>query len=224
MTPDSAATDSLGPRLYAALRELFGYDEFRPHQEDIVRALVAGRDAFVVMPTGGGKSLCYQLPARLRDGTALVVSPLISLMKDQVDAANANGFTAAFLNSTQEASERSEVVRALRAGQLDLLYVSPERFALEGFSDFLRTCKLSMVAIDEAHCISEWGHDFRPDYLALGQLTRIFPDCPSPPSRPPPRCVCRRTSSPASVCANRCWCAHPSTGPTCSIGWWPSTA
>ena len=178
MTGSSEIADELGPRLYAALRELFGYDEFRPHQESIVRALVAGRDAFVVMPTGGGKSLCYQLPARLRDGTALVVSPLISLMKDQVDAARANGFAAAFLNSSQEASERREVVRSLQAGELDLLYISPERFALEGFADFLRACPLSMVAIDEAHCISEWGHDFRPDYLALGQLTRLFPELP----------------------------------------------
>lgn len=178
MTSDPAAADTLGPRIYAALRELFGYDEFRPHQENIVRTLVAGRDAFVVMPTGGGKSLCYQLPARLRKGTALVVSPLISLMKDQVDAAKANGFSAAFLNSSQEPAERREVARAVRAGELELLYISPERFAVEGFADFLRSCALSLVAIDEAHCISEWGHDFRPDYLALGQLVQLFPELP----------------------------------------------
>ncbi len=164
--------------IHAALREIFGFADFRPQQEDIVRALLAGRDAFVVMPTGGGKSLCYQLPARLMEGTALVVSPLISLMKDQVDAAQANGLAAAFLNSSQDAATRRNVTRALRAGELDLLYISPERFALEGFADFLKTCRLSFVAIDEAHCISEWGHDFRPDYLSLGSLSTTFPGLP----------------------------------------------
>jgi ATP-dependent DNA helicase RecQ len=172
------AGDPVGQRLHAALREVYGYSEFRPQQESIVRALLDGRDAFVVMPTGGGKSLCYQLPARLKEGTALVVSPLISLMKDQVDAANANGLSAAFLNSSQDAAARREVARALRAGELDLLYVSPERLAVEGFSDFLKQCRLSFIAVDEAHCISEWGHDFRPDYLALGQLTELFPALP----------------------------------------------
>ena len=171
-------SDPLSAQLYAGLRELFGFGEFRPEQESIVRAIMARRDAFVVMPTGGGKSLCYQLPARLMEGTALVVSPLISLMKDQVDAANANGLRAAFLNSSQDAAARREAGRALRKGELDLLYISPERFALEGFADFLKSCRLSFVAIDEAHCISEWGHDFRPDYLALGKLIDLFPELP----------------------------------------------
>jgi ATP-dependent DNA helicase RecQ len=142
------------PRVLASLREVFGFASFRPNQREIVEAILAGRDAFVVMPTGGGKSLCYQLPARLLDGTCLVVSPLISLMKDQVDAAVANGLRAAFLNSSQEAAARREVTRSLRAGELDLLYVSPERFAMEGFTELLKACRLSFVAIDEAHCIS----------------------------------------------------------------------
>jgi len=170
-TPDQS-------RLYATLREVFGFSEFRPNQREIVEALLAGRDAFVVMPTGGGKSLCYQLPARLLDGTCLVVSPLISLMKDQVDAAVANGLRAAFLNSSQDAAAHRDVIRALRDGELDLLYVSPERFALDGFTDLLKSCLLSFVAVDEAHCISEWGHDFRPDYLSLGTLTETFPGVP----------------------------------------------
>ncbi len=175
---DQASASTVDERIRDMLREIFGFSEFRPHQESIVRALLGGQDAFVVMPTGGGKSLCYQLPARLMEGTALVVSPLISLMKDQVDAANANGLRAAFLNSSQEMEERSEVVRDLRAGALDLLYISPERFALEGFAAFLKTCRISFVAIDEAHCISEWGHDFRPDYLSLGALVDTFPGLP----------------------------------------------
>ena len=170
----STANDTL----FSTLQEIFGFASFRPNQEEIVRAILARRDAFVVMPTGGGKSLCYQLPARLMDGACLVVSPLISLMKDQVDAARANGLRAAFFNSTLDAAGRADVIRDLRAGQLDLLYVSPERFALEGFADLLKACRLCFIAIDEAHCISEWGHDFRPDYLALASLTEQFPEIP----------------------------------------------
>ena len=165
-------------RLHEALQNIFGFPDFRPNQREIVEAVLGGRDAFVVMPTGGGKSLCYQLPAHLQAGTCLVVSPLISLMKDQVDAAVANGLRAAFLNSSLESDARREVISALRRSELDLLYVSPERFAMEGFADLLKACRLSFVAIDEAHCISEWGHDFRPDYLALGGLTEQFPGLP----------------------------------------------
>ncbi len=165
-------------RLRAALREVFGFEEFRPNQREIVEAILTRRDAFVVMPTGGGKSLCYQLPAHLMDGTCLVVSPLISLMKDQVDAARANGLRAAYLNSSLDLEGRRDVVGAMRRGELDLLYVSPERFAMEEFAALLKSCLLSFVAIDEAHCISEWGHDFRPDYLALGKLTEQLPGTP----------------------------------------------
>ncbi|NQT91501.1 MAG: RecQ family ATP-dependent DNA helicase [Lentisphaerae bacterium] len=165
------------------LKDVFGFPCFLPNQEEIVHAILSGQDAFVVMPTGGGKSLCYQLPAHVMDGTCMVVSPLISLMKDQVDAAVATGLRAAFLNSSLSASMKRQVEAQLVAGELDLVYVSPERFAMPEFMATLKPgagtrVKLSFVAIDEAHCISEWGHDFRPDYLNLSTLVREFPDVP----------------------------------------------
>ncbi len=162
----------------SALSNVFGFHGFRDNQEDIVRAIVAGRDVFAVMPTGGGKSLCYQLPAHLLEGTCVVISPLISLMKDQVDAAKVNGLAAEFLNSSLDAADRTRVSRAMSAGQLDLLYVAPERFAAPGFLGALQTVPISLFAIDEAHCISEWGHDFRPDYLSLSQIVSQFGDTP----------------------------------------------
>lgn len=167
--------------LTTPLQKLFGFREFRPHQQGLVEGLLANRDVFGVMPTGGGKSLCYQLPAYLLDGTAVVVSPLIALMKDQVDAANANGIKAAFLNSTLDRSEANDVENAYRSGALDLLYLAPERLALPRCVDFLRDNAQggpSFFAIDEAHCISEWGHDFRPDYLFLSKLRELFPNTP----------------------------------------------
>ncbi len=160
------------------LAEIFGFRSFRPHQEDIVRAILDRNDVFAVMPTGGGKSLCYQLPARLLDGVCVVVSPLISLMKDQVDAARSNGIAAAAFNSTSTPRERNEIRDALRDGKLDLLYISPERFNSEHFLERLKTLPISFFAIDEAHCISEWGHDFRPDYLALSRIAAEFPGVP----------------------------------------------
>lgn len=173
------------PQVFAALASLFGYHVFRPHQEAIVRATLDGRDSFTVMPTGGGKSLCYQLPAYLLPGVCVVVSPLISLMKDQVDSARANGMRAATLNSTTAAGMRfdgewgqDEIHAALREETLDLLYVSPERLRLPAFLEYLKSLRISFFAIDEAHCISEWGHDFRPDYLALSELTANFPGVP----------------------------------------------
>ena len=164
--------------LDSALHRIFGFRSFRPNQEEIVRAIMAGRDVFAVMPTGGGKSLCYQLPAVLMPGTALVVSPLISLMKDQVDGARANGIRAAYLNSSLDFAEQSAVLRSLQSGDLDLLYVAPERFALDHFRELLASCRISMAVIDEAHCISEWGHDFRPDYLALSSIPELLPGIP----------------------------------------------
>lgn len=161
-----------------ALHRIFGFRSFRPNQEAIVRALMDGRDVFAVMPTGGGKSLCYQLPAVLMPGTALVVSPLISLMKDQVDGARANGIRAAVLNSSLDFAGQSAVLRSLQSGELDLLYVAPERFALDHFRELLASCRISMAVIDEAHCISEWGHDFRPDYLALSSIPELLPGIP----------------------------------------------
>ena len=164
--------------LSAALNEVFGFHAFRPNQEGIVRAILAGRDAFAVMPTGGGKSLCYQLPAHLLAGTCVVISPLISLMKDQVDAATATGLHAEFYNSSLDGLQRAEVLRRLSRGELDLLYVAPERFAMDEFLGRLSEVRLCLFAVDEAHCISEWGHDFRPDYLSLSRIVERFPSVP----------------------------------------------
>ncbi|HOX05869.1 MAG TPA: DNA helicase RecQ [Planctomycetota bacterium] len=160
------------------LRKVFGFHEFRPNQEPIVEAIMAGRDVFAVMPTGGGKSLCYQLPARMTGRTAVVISPLISLMKDQVDAARANGLRAAFLNSSLSAAEKGRVYGQLRSGRLELLYLAPERLNLGGFLESLAGMPISLFAVDEAHCVSEWGHDFRPDYLSLSAIKKAFPQVP----------------------------------------------
>ena len=160
------------------LAEVFGYHEFRPHQRETVEHVAAGGDAFVLMPTGGGKSLCFQIPALHREGTAIVVSPLISLMKDQVDALRANGVSASCLNSSLSAEDASAVMRDLRSGALDLLYVAPERLMLDGFLALLRSLPISLFAIDEAHCVSQWGHDFRPEYVQLGELRDLFPGIP----------------------------------------------
>lgn len=161
-----------------ALKKHFGYDAFRPLQEEIVGNVLEGKDCVVLMPTGGGKSLCFQLPALMLDGMAIVVSPLISLMKDQVDALMANGVTAEFINSSQKPVEIADTMERARAGKLKILYVAPERFTVPGFEAFLRSLKISLIAIDEAHCISEWGHDFRPDYKNLKLLRKKFSDIP----------------------------------------------
>ncbi len=160
------------------LREVFGLHAFRPGQREIIEHVVGGGSAFVLMPTGGGKSLCYQLPALHRPGTAVVVSPLISLMKDQVDALRQDGVTAAALNSSLESDVARQVIHALRQGEVDLLYVSPERAMQEGFLGLLRSVDVALFAVDEAHCVSQWGHDFRPEYVALGQLRHLFPGVP----------------------------------------------
>ncbi len=161
-----------------ALHTVFGYDSFRGEQAAIIDQLIGGGDAVVLMPTGGGKSLCYQIPSLVREGTGVVVSPLIALMQDQVDALLANGVRAAFLNSTQDATERSRVERAYIAGELDILYVAPERLSSEATKRFLDRGTIALFAIDEAHCVSQWGHDFRPDYLALSELAERWPDVP----------------------------------------------
>jgi len=160
------------------LAEVFGYPEFRPHQSEIIDHVIQGRDSFVLMPTGGGKSLCYQIPALHRPGTAIVVSPLIALMKDQVDALRANGVAAAVLNSSLSAEQSAATLRDLRAGALDLLYVAPERLVLDGFLADLDRVEIALFAIDEAHCVSQWGHDFRPEYVKLGILRERFPRVP----------------------------------------------
>ena len=165
-------------QILETLGKVFGFSEFRPNQEGIVRAILTGRDVFAVMPTGGGKSLCYQLPAVLLPGTCIVVSPLIALMKDQVDGARANGIRAACLNSSLQPEEQANVRRDLLAGSVDLLYVAPERFALDSFRQLIGQLDVGLAVVDEAHCISEWGHDFRPDYLSLSALVELFPHAP----------------------------------------------
>ena len=160
------------------LHRVFGYQAFRDQQQGIIEGLVAGDSAFVLMPTGGGKSLCYQIPALLRRGVAIVVSPLIALMKDQVDALQANGVAAAYYNSTQNADDARQVLARLHAGELDLLYVAPERLMSEGFLARLDELELALIAIDEAHCVSQWGHDFRPEYVQLGELRSYYPQVP----------------------------------------------
>ncbi len=164
--------------IHDTLRQVFGLQEFRPYQQDIIEQLVNGDDAFVLMPTGGGKSLCFQLPALHRPGLGVVVSPLISLMKDQVDALQANGIRAAMYNSTLDAQQARTVLARLHNGELDLLYVAPERMMRPGFIGSLEHIPLALIAIDEAHCVSQWGHDFRPEYAALGELRQYFPDVP----------------------------------------------
>lgn len=159
------------------LKRYFGFDSFRPLQEDIIGNILAGRDVVVLMPTGGGKSLCYQVPALMRDGTTVVISPLISLMKDQVEGLRANGVPAAALNSMNDEAESARVRAACLRGELKLLYISPERLMLE-LPYLIRDMKVSLFAVDEAHCISQWGHDFRPEYAQLGLLRQTFPDVP----------------------------------------------
>ncbi len=160
------------------LRRVFGYDTFRDGQREIIDHLAGGHDALVLMPTGGGKSLCYQIPALVRDGTGVVVSPLIALMQDQVDALQNVGVRAGFLNSTQDLGARRLVEDAFLAGELDLLYVAPERLCGEPALRLLERGRISLFAIDEAHCVSQWGHDFRPDYLGLAVLRERFPGVP----------------------------------------------
>ncbi len=177
-TSMEAATGHPSYDIHATLRRVFGYESFRPHQQAIIEGLIAGRDAFVLMPTGGGKSLCYQIPALHRGGVGIVVSPLISLMKDQVDALQANGVAAAGYHSGLDAEAARQVLSRLHAGNLDLLYVSPERLVSNGFLARLDELDIALFAIDEAHCVSQWGHDFRPEYAQLGALRARFPDLP----------------------------------------------
>jgi ATP-dependent DNA helicase RecQ len=173
--PDFAPAHNDAPQV---LRRVFGYDEFREGQQEIIEHVVAGGDALVLMPTGGGKSLCYQIPALVRKGTGVVISPLIALMQDQVDALRALGVRAGFLNSTLDFDEQRVVEALFRAGELDLLYLAPERLRLESTQRLLEAGDVSLFAIDEAHCVSQWGHDFRPDYLALSALHERWPDVP----------------------------------------------
>jgi ATP-dependent DNA helicase RecQ len=166
-------------QIHEALQQYFGYNQFRHNQEAIINHVLSGQDTMVLMPTGGGKSICYQLPAMVLPGITVVVSPLIALMKDQVDALRQNGIAAAFLNSSLSSEEQYTVFRQLRSGQVKLLYLAPERLVGDNrFMEWLQEMNVSLFAIDEAHCISQWGHDFRPEYLVLGQLKERFPQIP----------------------------------------------
>ncbi|MFI4988311.1 MAG: RecQ family ATP-dependent DNA helicase, partial [Alphaproteobacteria bacterium] len=175
LLPAAPATD--GTPL-AILRAVFGYESFRGEQESVIDHVVAGGDALVLMPTGAGKSLCYQIPALVRPGVAIVVSPLIALMKDQVDALRQAGVRAAALNSALPPGESWAVERAMAEGRLDLVYIAPERLTMPHTLERLARTRIALFAIDEAHCVSQWGHDFRPDYLALSVLHERFPEVP----------------------------------------------
>jgi len=168
----------VSPTPRSTLKQIFGFDDFRPHQEAIIKSVLKGQDVFAALPTGGGKSLCYQLPALLRPGLTVVISPLIALMKDQVDAVKAAGVEAGCLNSSMSTEERSRVFRSLNAGKMKLLYIAPERLAIEGSYESLADWGCSAVAVDEAHCISEWGHEFRPEYRQISRIRKILPDIP----------------------------------------------
>lgn len=176
-TANVSATNSKRTPL-SILREYYGYDAFRDSQADIIDHVIAGGDAFVLMPTGGGKSLCYQIPAMCRDGVAIVVSPLIALMQDQIVALEQMNIRAAAINSSMAANDVSTVKQQLRTGALDLLYVAPERLVMPELLDMLDQCNIALFAIDEAHCVSQWGHDFRPDYVHLALLAERFPNVP----------------------------------------------
>src|SRR5690606_35123555 len=160
------------------LKDYFGYDSFRPMQEDIIRNVLQNQDVLVLMPTGGGKSLCYQVPAMVMPGICVVISPLIALMKDQVEALRENGIAADFLNSTQSTREQEEIENKCLNGSLKMLYVSPEKLLSGGFFNFLKRLQVNLFAVDEAHCISSWGHDFRPEYTQLKFIKEQFPEVP----------------------------------------------
>ncbi|MCY4624080.1 MAG: RecQ family ATP-dependent DNA helicase, partial [Chloroflexi bacterium] len=164
--------------IHALLKAHFGFESFRGQQEAVIWRVLGGGDSLLLMPTGGGKSLCYQLPALAMEGVTLVVSPLIALMKDQVDGLSANGIAARFINSTMPVRDIERVQAEVRRGDVKILYVAPERLSAPGFQRFLSGLRVSLIAIDEAHCISEWGHEFRPDYRNLRQLRSMFPRTP----------------------------------------------
>src|SRR6187551_2628733 len=178
MTAPGIETDNQVDDALGVLRRVFGYDAFRAEQAEIIEHVIGGGDALVLMPTGGGKSLCYQIPALVRDGVGVVISPLIALMQDQVAALREAGVRAEFLNSSLEWSQQQAVEKRVRAGEVDLLYVAPERLVNDRCLALLDETKISLFAIDEAHCVSQWGHDFRPEYMRLSVLADRYPGIP----------------------------------------------
>ena len=160
------------------LQTIYGYDQFRGQQREIVETVIKGNDALVLMPTGGGKSLCYQIPALVRRGTGIIISPLIALMQDQVDALRSLNLNAAFINSSMDARAINNTENALLSGDIDMLYVAPERLLMPGMLALLDRAQIALFAIDEAHCVSQWGHDFRKEYMGLSLLAERFPDVP----------------------------------------------
>ncbi|WP_404840895.1 RecQ family ATP-dependent DNA helicase [Alkalilimnicola ehrlichii] len=178
VAPNTQADTSVLNRARAVLRDVFGYEDFRGQQAAVIQHVGEGGDGLVLMPTGGGKSLCYQIPALIRDGVGIVISPLIALMQDQVYALQQSGVRAAYLNSTQTLDEGREIERLLLRGELDLLYLAPERLANPRVQQLLERAPLGLFAIDEAHCVSQWGHDFRPEYLQLSMLHERYPNVP----------------------------------------------
>src|SRR5690606_23116015 len=175
---NSPRIDKLPAEPLTVLKRVYGYDGFRGKQAAVVDRVVSGGDAVVLFPTGAGKSLCFQIPALCREGVGIVVSPLIALMRDQVEALKQLGVRAAALNSSLSREELADVRRALARGDLDLLYVTPERIVTPGFKEMIRSSKIALFAIDEAHCVSQWGHDFRPEYRELGHLAEAYPGVP----------------------------------------------
>ena len=199
------ASNTADPALHL-LQTVFGYPSFRGQQEQIVGHVVKGGDALVLMPTGGGKSLCYQIPALIRHGVGIVISPLIALMQDQVDALEEVGVRAAFLNSTQSFDEALRIEKMMRNGELDMVYIAPERLMTQRCLELLSVTPLALFAIDEAHCVSQWGHDFRPEYIKLSILHERFPSVPRMP---------KPFQSSATAAAHR---GAPARSATCACG------